>query len=245
MLAPMNHTTDVDRLRTWARGAGVAYLAIIVTGIFAEFFVRSALIVDGDAGATAANLAGEGGRFRVGIAAEFVMLVADVGLAAALYVVFRPVSRDLALLAACFRLTHAAVVAVNLLNVWVPLSLVGGGPWTEAFEPGQVDALVALLLETHGVGYQIGLLFFGVHCLLMGVLVVRAGYVPAVLGVLLMVAGVGYVADTLGRTLLANYAQWESVFLVAVFVPALVAELSFALWLVIRGVDGRRVPAVA
>lgn len=231
-----------EELNAWARSAGLAYLAIIVTGIFAEFFVRSALIVDGDAGATAANLAAAGGRFRLGIAAEFVMLVCDVGLAAALYVVFRSVDRNLALLAACFRLTHGAIVAVNLLNAWVPLTLVGGGAWTGAFEPAQIDALVALLLDTHGVGYQIGLLFFGVHCLVMGVLVARSGFVPRVLGVLLVVAGVGYVVDTLGRTLLVEYARWESIFLVVVFVPALVAELSFALWLAIRGVGSTASP---
>lgn len=236
MVAAMNG------IRAWSRSAGVAYLAIIVTGIFAEFFVRSALVVDGNAAATAGNLAAHEGRFRLGIAAEFVMLVCDVGLATALYVVFRPVSRNLALAAASFRLTHAAIVGVNLLNVWVPLSLVGGGPWSEAFEPRQIDALVTLLLETHGVGYQIGLLFFGVHCLLIGALAVRSGYVPKTLGVLLVVAGVGYVADTLGRTLVVEYARYETVFLAVVFVPALVAELSFALWLVARGVDPRRVP---
>ena len=201
--------TAPSSVQTYARLAGLGYLVIIVTGIFAEFFVRSSIIVPGDATATAANLLGAQDLFRLGIAGEFLMLLSDAGLALALYVIFRPYSRNLALLAAFFRLAHAAVVGGNLLNTWVPLLLLGDAPYLSAFAPEQLDALALLFLNVHSFGYVIGLTFFGVHCLVLGYMAARSGFVPRVLGVLLIIAGLGYLTDSFGRALLSNYADME------------------------------------
>lgn len=232
---------DVDalsmgRAKALSRVAGLGYLVIIVCGIYAEFFVRSSLIVPGDAGTTAGNIAGAQGLFRLAISAEFLMLAADVALAMLLYVLFRGAGRNLALLAAFFRLTHAAIVGVNLLNLYVPLLLLGDRPYLAAFQPEQLHALVLLLLETHGFGYLVGLVFFGFHCLVLGYLVYRSGYVPRLLGVLLVVAGLGYLVDGFGRTLLANYDDYAATFQMVVFIPAFIGELSFCLWLLVKGV---------
>ncbi len=221
----------------YARVAGLGYLVIIVTGLFAEFFVRSSLIVPGDAGATAANITASQVLFRTGIAGEFIMLAADVLLALALYMVFERVSKGLALLAAFFRLTHASIVGVNLLNTYVPLLFLGNAGFLEVFSPEQRQAMASVFLEAHGFGYVIGLVFFGFHCLVLGYLVTRSRYVPRVLGVLLVLAGAGYLIDGFGRTLLPNYADYEAVFSPIVLAPALVGELSFALWLLVKGVD--------
>lgn len=233
---------DADALPTrqrYARIAGLGYLIIIGAGIFAEFFVRSSLVVPGDAAATARNIAASELLFRAGIAADLVMLVCDVLVAVAIYVALRDVGRNLMLMAAFFRLGHAAVVATNLLTAYVPLRLVGGAADLAAFDPAQREALSLLLLETHAYGYALGLVFFGVYCLLLGHVVLRSGAVPRVLGVLLMVAGAGYLADSFGRTLLPRYADVGDLFAVVVFAPALVAELSFSLWLLVRGVSAR------
>lgn len=232
-----------SRMRTsvvaYARAAGIGYLVIIATGIYAEFFVRSNLIVRGDAAATAANVMGSELLFRSALASELVMLVADVAVAGALYMVFRRFSEALAVLAAFFRLTHAAVVAANLLNAYVPLLLLGGGVGSASLDVGVREGLASLLLQAHAYGYALGLVFFAVYCGLLGYLVVRSGYVPRVLGFLLMVAGAGYMIDSLGRTLLVSYAEYETVFGLIVLLPAFVAELSFSLWLTIKGVDVR------
>jgi len=222
--------------------AGAGYLAIIVTGIFAEFFVRGSLIVPGDAAATAGNIATSGTLYRTGIAAEFVMLACDVLLAALLYILFRKVDRTLAVLAAFFRVVHAAVVGTNLLNSWVPLLLLGDAPYLVAFTPDQRYALGLLLLDAHAVGYVIGLVFFGFHGLVLGQLVLRSGMVPRVLGILLMLAGAGYLVDGFARALMESYASYEGTFLAVVFLPAFVGELAFALWLLVKGV---RPPAQA
>ncbi len=221
----------------YARVAGVGYLVIIVTGIFAEFFVRSGLVVPGDATATAHNIVASELLFRSGLASEFVMLTSDVAVALALYVVFRGVSRSLALLAAFFRLTHAAIVGVNLLNMYVPLLLLGDARYLAVFEPGQLHALALLFLEAHGYGYAIGLVFFGAYCAVLGYLILRSGYVPRLLGFLLLCAAAGYLIDSFARTLLSDYAQYEALLGLVVLLPAFVGELSFSLWLVVKGVD--------
>ena len=232
----MPQRSDATPIQAYARLAGLGYLVIIVTGIFAEFFVRSSLIVPGEAAATAANILASEGLFRMGLASEFVMLLSDAALALALYVIFRPFSRNLALLAAFFRLAHAAVVGGNLLNSYVPLLLLGDAALLASFPPEQLHGMVLLFLKAHSFGYVIGLTFFGVHCLVLGYVAARSGFVPRILGGLLILAGLGYLADSFGRALLTGYAEWEAVFMVVLFLPAFVGEVSFCLWLLIKGV---------
>ena len=232
-------SNDQPALMLHARMAGVGYLVIILSGIFAEFFVRSGLIVPGDASATAANIVASQSLYRIGIASEFLMLACDVMVALALYVVFRGVSRSLALLAAFFRLVHASIVAVNLLNMYVPLLLLSDDTLRAVFEPPQLHALALLLLDAHGYGYAIGLVFFGLHCLILGYLVIRSRYAPRLLGVLLVAASLGYLIDSLGRTLMSDYAANASTLGLIVLVPAFIGELSFCLWLLVKGVAVR------
>jgi hypothetical protein len=225
--------------RWYARSAGIAYLIIIVCGIYAQFVVRSNLIVPDDAVATAGRIAGSPLLFRSALASEFIMLACDVFVAMALYVVFESVSRSLALLAAFLRLVHAAVVAGNLLNTYVPLLLLGTGGGLASFEPTQRSALALLFLNAHSYGYVIGLVFFGFQCLILGYLLFRATYGSQVVGVLLACAGTGYLIDGFARTLLTQYAAYETVFAVIVFAPALIGELMFAVWLLANRRIGR------
>ena len=228
---------DAVSINRYAKVAGLAYLIIITAGIFAEFFVRSRLIVWGDASATARNITGSELLFRSAVASEFVMLVCDVLVALVLLVVFEGVSRSLALLAAFLRLVHAAVVAGNLLNTYVPLLLLSDSSQPTGFSAAQLHALVLVFLQAHSYGYVIGLVFFGVQCLVLGYLVFQSGFVPKVLGVLLVLGGAGYLIDGFARTLISRYDDYQTIFAVVVFVPAFVGELSFAAWLLVKGVN--------
>ena len=222
-------------MRGAARIAGYGYLIIIICGIFAEFFTRSPLIVSGDAGATAANIMASEGLFRWGIAGDLIMLLSDVVVALALYILLRPVNRGLALLAAFFRLVHAAVYGVNLLNLFFVLQLAGGAAYMQVFAAEQLHALILFFLNGHSTGYLIGLVFFGIHCLILGRLVMRSGYIPVILGILLIVAGAGYLIDSFANFLYAGYQEYMTIFQLVVFIPAFIGELSFCLWLIIRG----------
>lgn len=230
-----------------ARTAGLLYLVIVVCGMFAQFFVRDALTVPGDPAATAAAIAGSEGLFRAGIAADLVMIASDVAIALAFLVLFRSVSRALATLAAFFRLTQATILGFNLLNLFFVLHLLNGGEALGAFGEAQRRALALLFLDAHAVGYTIGLVFFALSLLVLGVLVLRSSFVPRIFGVALAVAGVAYLFDGFALTLFPAYAAYADLFGMIVLVPAFVAELSFALWLLIRGVriPERAVPAPA
>lgn len=226
----------MDSSKKTARIAGVLYLIIIVAGIFAEFFVRSRLVVPGDAAATANNITASESLFRIGIAADLVMIASDVALALVFYVLFKPVSNSLSLLAAFFRLVQAAVLAINLLALFFVLKLLSGADYLSVFSPEQFQALALLFLNAHGAGYSIGLVFFGINCFILGYLVIKSGYLPRILGILLIFASMGYLIDSFAKVLLSDYEKYETTFTLVVFAPAFIGELSICLWLLLKGV---------
>jgi hypothetical protein len=210
----------------------VLYAVIIVFGIFAEVVVRSRLIVDDDAEATAANILDSEWLFRLGFAADLVVFLCDVALAIVLYFLFRPVSRTLSLLAAAFRLTQTAVIGLNLLSMFGALLVLRDAEYLGAFTEEESEALALLLLDLHAYGYTLGLTFFALSTLVISYLVLRSGCMPRALGVLLGLAGIGYLGDSIAFFLIPGYDGSVSPILLA---PALVGEVWFALWLLLRG----------
>ncbi|TJY63323.1 DUF4386 domain-containing protein [Sinimarinibacterium sp. CAU 1509] len=220
-----------------ARSAGVLYLIIIACGIAGEVFVRGGLVVEGDAAATAARILGAQGQFRIGFVLDALMLLSDVAIAVLFYVLLKPVSATLALMAAAFRLTQAAILGMNLLNYYAALLVLGGTVEAAALGSDQQQALASLFLDLHRHGYDLGLLFFGCSSMILGSLVVRSPRFPALLGYGLIAAGVVYLAGSFIRFAWPEFAtSFEPVYGVS-----LVAELSFCLWLLFRGV--RNVPS--
>jgi hypothetical protein len=112
------------------------------------------------------------------------------------------------------------------------------------FTAGQLYARVMLLLDAFNHIWLIGLIFFGLHLFVLGYLVFKSGYIPKILGILLIIAALGYLVDSFANFLLPRYDSYEMVFLMVVFVPAFIAELSFCLWLLFKGVRDRSPDAV-
>lgn len=217
----------------YARVAGVLYLIIIVFGVFGEAFVRSSLIAPGDATATAGNIIASERLFRVGFLADSIMFLSDVALAVLLYILLKPVGKTLALVAMFFRLTQAAVLGLNLLNYYAAVLLLNGAGYASAFEADQLHSLSYFFLELHGHGYDLGLLAFGVHCVLLGYLIVESHYLPKVLGVLMVAAGFTYLIGSYTRFLFPDYVTLVS----PIYIVALVSEVSLCLWLLVKGVN--------
>jgi hypothetical protein len=229
-------TDEVSGLgaRRAARIAGWGYIAIFVLAIFANFFVHGGLIEPDDAAATAANIVDAELLFRGGLVSFLIVFVLDVVIAWALYAFFRRDDRDVALLTAWFRLVYTILLGVALISSFVVLELVSGAPHLAAFDAGQIDAQVMLFLDAFDAAWLIGLACFGIHLMLLGYLALRSS-VPTTLGVLLIVAGVAYVGDTLAHAMLPNYDDLAAVFLAIVVVPSVIGELAFAIWLLRRG----------
>jgi hypothetical protein len=221
----------------YARIGGVLYLIIIVVGIFDEAFVRNRIIVSGDATATAANIRSLESLWRFGIAAEFFLLICAVALTLIFFVLLRPVSRDLALLAVFFNLVSVAVEAAVQLYLLGALFPLGKAEYLRAFEPEQLYALASLSVKSHSYGFGVALIFFGCVCLILGYLIFRSGFLPKALGVLMQIAGLSYLTDSFVLILAPTFAN--RIF-PAVLVPAFVGEASLCLWLLVKGVNAEK-----
>ena len=220
--------------RTIARLDGVLYLYIIVAGIFAELFVRSKLVIPGDAAATADNILANESLFRIGFSGELLHLSFDIAVAVILYALFRVVDRNIALLAAFMRFACDLVLAVASLGHFAALRLLAGSDYLAVVPAEQLQAFALLAMKLHADGYAISLVFFGFACLALGYLIIRSGFIPKAIGVLLAVAGACYLVNSFAHALNPTFA---ATLFPALFVPIFVAELSLALWLTVKGVD--------
>lgn len=173
-----------------------------------------------------------GGLFRVGIFGWLIAIIGDVVRAWALYVFFRQVNKSIALLAAWWMLLHDAIFGVANVCLVVTSELLGGAGIFAGMAPDQLHPLMMLLLQLHHHGFNIGIFFFSFHILLLGYLVFKSGYVPRILGVLLLITSISYLVDSAGIILFSNYPVLISSILA---LPMIIGELVFIIWLVFKG----------
>lgn len=218
-------------IQTYARIAGILLLISMVAGGVGEFYVPSKLIVSRDAAATAANIIAHESLFRIGFATYLVEAVCDTALSLVMYVLLKAVRKDLALLAAFFGLVSTAVFAVSELFYFGALFILGGADYLKTFSPAQLNTLGLLSLKFYAYGGTIFMAFYGIATLLRAYLIYRSDYLPKFLGVLLALAGVGFVLKNLTLVLTPAYASD----LLLLAMP--LAALSLMLWLLVKGVD--------
>lgn len=215
----------------YARAGGILGLVSFVAGGFGEAFVPSVLLVAADATATANNIIASNALFRAGFASYLVEGLCDVTLTLVLYALLRPVHRDLALLAAFFRLVGTAGFAVAELFYFSASPLVGGAQYLQTFSPDQLNTLALLALKMSGYGAGIFMMFYGAGSVLLGYLIIRSAYLPRLVGVLLAIGGGGFVTKSFLEVLAPAYAS------PILLMPAALAWLALTLWLLVRGVD--------
>ena len=219
--------------------AGSGYLIIFITGVFANFFVLENFIIPGDAAATANNIMADILLFRAGILSFIIMVVFDVVLAWALYVLLKPVNKHLSLLSGWLRLVNSTIFGIALVHLFDVLQILGGGEFLNAFSPDQLHAQVMLSFGLFNTTWLIGLMFFGLHLWVLGYLIYRSGYIPKVIGVLLFIAGIGYLVDSFAQFMLTSYTDYKDIFMMIVIVPGVVGELSLTIWLLLKGVKNQ------
>jgi len=223
--------------RAKARLCGLLYLITIVVGIFNEAVVKGRIVVAGDATATAANLRSMELLWRLGIVGELVMALCTVVVAYLLWILLRPVSRDLAALMTFFNLVAIAVGSSYALRLVEALFPLGSAGYLEAFTPAQLDAMASLALKSHVFGFGIALYLYGPFFLVCGYLIYRSGYFPRVIGVRYQLAGLAYAGNCLVLVLAPRLA---GVAFMAMALPVFAGEASFCLWLLVKGPDERK-----
>lgn len=212
--------------------AGACYLAIFVLAIFANFVAISP-VLEGDPATTVARLTESATMVRLATVAFLAITLLDVVAAWALYVLLRPVHRDLALLGAWFRLGYTVLLGAGLACLQVALR----GAQTGAID----DAAAHLAVQAFDITWVIGLSLFGVHLVLLALLLGRAAQ-PRLLSAALSVAGMAYVLDTVARLLLSDYAAYADLFLAMVATPSILGELALTVWLLLIAAGRRHAP---
>jgi|SRR5579862_4484310 len=207
-----------------ARIAGILYLFIIFAGGYVEIFIRGKIIVSGNAAATAHNIVSYEQLWRYGFTAEAVMWIFSVVTMTAFYVLLKPVNPTIALMALIFNIVDTVVETLNatLCN------------FAALFLAGSNAQFGAMALRLHEYGFGAGLLFFAFWLILTGYLIVRSGYFPAWLGVLAAIGGTCYAINSLALFAAPDIADAMFPY---ILLPSLVAELSLAIWLTIKGVN--------
>ncbi|TYZ08386.1 DUF4386 domain-containing protein [Hymenobacter lutimineralis] len=218
----------------YARLGGALYLAIILFGAFAEGFVTSKLVVGGDAVATARHILASPALWRLGVAGNVLLVLFAVPLLWIEYLLLRPVSKSLVLLAVLLNVVSLSVEAVSKVFMLLVLPILSNPEYASAFGPRQLPVLANLALRTHDISFNIALIFFGLTCLVNGYLIRKSGYFPRVLGTLLQVAGLGYLVACFAALFAPALA---AILLPGVLVLPLVGESAFCLWLLLKGVD--------
>jgi Domain of unknown function (DUF4386) len=224
-----------------ARLAGVLYLVNGVTGFFGIIYVPSRLVVSGNVAATSNNILASERLFRAGIVSELICATEFIFLVWVLYRLLGGVNKTHASLMVMLGLAFVPIMCVNVLNEIGALTLLRGADFLSVFDRSQREALAMLFLDLHRYGYVVGWIF-GLWLFPLGVLVFRSGFLPRILGVLLIAAGFGYLADSLTPLLLPGYENMVSRL---ADIPLTLGEPAMILWLVIRGAKDRPLPAVA
>lgn len=218
-------------LKTTARWTGLGYLIIFTSGFFANFYTLESILVDGNAQLTAENIASQTQLFQWGVASFSIMIIVDILLAFPLYQLLKSTSDKWARISSAVRIINGLVFILALVNLFEIIPLAQEGRMA-------LESSVMILLHDFNSLWNVGLLFFGAHLLLLGSLVIKSVRFPALIGLLLQVAGLAYLADSGANLFLPNYEDFQVLFEMLVIGGGVIGEFSLTLWLLIKGVRG-------
>ena len=229
-----NQTTITSQYKA-ARLAGLLYLIAMATGLFAEFYVRfpSTLVVNGDAAKTASNIMANERLYRIGIANNIITFAIDVALIWALYVLLRPVNRNLALLAVFFRLVETTIACVAIINSYVAMHFVSDVEHQKAFDSNQIQALT-ILHDTYALTFVVVAIFLGLGSTIFNYLLFKSRYIPKAL------AAWGIFASLLllmSQFAIIIFPAVEKIIIPACYGPIAIDEIALGFWLLFKGAN--------
>jgi hypothetical protein len=205
------------------------YLVVITAGIIAQMVIGGKIIVDGDAASTANNILADKDLFQLGFTFYLIEMTCQVALVVLFYILLKPASRNVALLALAFSLVGCTIKTLSRLFYIAPLLVLGGSPYLTIFSIEQLQALALLLINVNHQAAGIALAFFGVSTFLNGYLIFRSAFLPRILGVLSMLGGLGWLTFL--------YPSLGNQLFMYLILLGLVGSVSQILWLLIKGVN--------
>ena len=221
---PFNENHSPMSLSRISRLSGLAYLLIFITGIYANFAVLEPMVLWGDPVQTFSNLREDPGTFQMAVWAFALMLAFDLFLVWGLYRLFWHAGPKLSLGASALRFVNVVFFVIAWWHLAGVTALLGPSP--EAAPAGVTE-----LLGRFDQIWLAGLVFFGLHLLVLSRLVIRSPIIPRFIGILLAIAGIGYLIDSFAQWWMPNYAEFENAFSLVVIVPGVIGELSLTFFL--------------
>lgn len=223
-------------IQNYAKAAGILYILIAVLAGFVHGYIPSQLFVAGDATTTASKIIAQEGLFRLSLVSELILLLAEVILTVILYKLLKPVDKTLSLIAAVSRLIMTTIHGLNMINLVLVLLLLSGVGYLSAFAPNQLNSLAMLFLNAYQYGFTIGIIFLVLHASILGYLIFKSGYFPKILGVLFLIASLGYLIDGFSHILIPGFKTGAPY----IAIPIALSEIAFPLWLLVKGVNAKQ-----
>jgi hypothetical protein len=223
--------SDPDVVNRYARYAGVALLLTLVFGALGESYLPGKIIISGDAAATAANITAHPTLFRLAFATYLVEGFSDIVLCVLWYVILKPVNRNLALISAFIGVVSMITFAIAQSSFWASSIILKDAGGMTAFTAEQRTALAYLSIRISTMIASLFLCFYGTASAIRGFLIMRSGYLPKILGVLLMIAGAGFILRSLTYILAPAYGSS------LMLIPMAIAGIPLMVWLLVKGVD--------
>ena len=226
----------MNSIKKTARMAGSLYFIYIVFHVFANVIGRSKLIVFGDAAATAQNIMASEWQFRIGFVSDLISAVLFLLTAWALYVLLKPVNKNLALLFLLLNLGGVAIECFSDLFLFASWLLLSGADYLKVFQTDQLQALSMLSLYLYKNGFTIAQIFYGAWLFPLGYLVFKSGFLPRILGIVLMIHCAAWLMTALQPFLFPGF----DVITYVSYPLGFIAEFGLTLWLLIKGVKEQK-----
>ena len=222
-----------NKLKNKARLTGILYLLVILLAGFSQGYVRGTIFIPDDPQVTLTNIISSEVLFRLGLISDLLAFMIDAVISILLYQLLKSVNKTIAAIASVFRLlAHPAIGSLNLLNHYMALETASRSGIMSSLGIEQQEAWTMLFMNAHNAGYLLAGAFFGIHCLLLGILLYRSVLFPKVFGILMVLAAGGYMLETFGNFIFPGY---QFVLANIVGFSAAIGEVSFTLYLLVKG----------
>ena len=222
-----------NKLKNKARLTGILYLLVILLAGFSQGYVRGTIFIPDDPQVTLTNIISSEVLFRLGLISDLLAFMIDAVISILLYQLLKSVNKTIAAIASVFRLlAHPAIGSLNLLNHYMALETASRSGLMSSLGIEQQEAWTMLFMNAHNAGYLLAGAFFGIHCLLLGILLYRSVLFPKVFGILMVLAAGGYMLETFGNFIFPGY---QFVLANIVGFSAAIGEVSFTLYLLVKG----------
>jgi hypothetical protein len=218
-------------MRKAAIVAGLGLLIMAILAPIANFGILPKLVIQGDAITTAKNILDSMTLFRQAICFFLIVAILDIIVAWALYIVFKPINKDVSAFAALLRIVYAGMFAISVNNLVNVTHLLSGTQYLNAIAPPQLCADVMISLDSFQSGWNIGMIIFGLYLLLLGYLIFKSCYFPKFLGILVFIASLGYLTDSFGKIISSDYKLTIASF-------TFIGEVLLIFWLFGKGIKG-------